>query len=142
MSNDNIVYSKLVAAFRKRRSTFSIDNYLGRNTVEDSVAPYLTEEGELCAPSILEEMLNLDDESSRINFYTNQIIQDLDQRITEKWISELTREQGEMICRTVGYDNSVLVAGTKIDTINIAYHWDKYHPGERCLSICREWDGE
>lgn len=142
MNEDKILDSKLFAAFRERRDAATINRYLGAGTVEEYLAPYLTEEGELCAPDVLEETLHLDDEPARINFYLNQIIQDIDHRIIEKWISELTREQGEMICRTVEYDNSVLIAGTKIDTINIAYHWDKYHPGESCLSICREWDGE
>lgn len=142
MNEDKILDSKLFAAFRERRDAATINRYLGAGTVEEYLAPYLTEEGELCAPDVLEETLHLDDEPARINFYLNQIIQDIDHRIIEKWISELTREQGEMICRTVGYDNSVLIVGTKIDTINIAYRWYKYHPGEACLSICREWDGE
>ena len=139
---DKLLDSDLFAEFRKHRDAFEINLYLGDETVENCLAPYLTDAGALCAPDALDEMLNLVDDESRIKYYVSQVISGIDTRIRDKWITELPREQAEIVCRAVGYDNWVVVAGTKISVTYLGYHWHNYHSGERCLSVCREWDGE
>lgn len=136
----NLYATELYKALEKSHpDLWQVKDYLGKETLESVVSPYLDENGDL-DPNPLWTMLNPDitpDENLQKN--VEEIWNTLSSRTLEKWFTAMTKEQAETICEVVEYFGTVTFCGISIPVNDFPNQWEKSHPDEGFLPVREKW---
>lgn len=136
----NIYATELYKALEKSHpDLWQIKDYLGKDTMEIVVSPYLDENGNF-DPNPLWAMLNpAITPAENLQKNVEEIWNALSSRTLEKWFAALTKEQAETICEVVEYFGTVTFCGISVHVNDFPHDWEKYHPGEGFLPIRDKW---
>lgn len=129
-------YTKLEES---HHNLWQVEDYLGKETFENMISPYLDENGNL-DPNPLWEMFNPKITPAEITErIVNEIWNALSSRVLEKWFAAMTKEHAETICEVVEYFGIVTFCGIPVQVNEFPRRWEKTHPGEGFLPICEKW---
>ena len=136
----NIYATELYKALEKSHpDLWQVKDYLGKETLESVVSPYLDENGDL-DPNPLWAMLNPDiTPAENLEKNVEEIWNALSSRTLEKWFTAMTKEQAETICEVVEYFGIVTFCGISIPVNDFPRRLAETHPGESFLPIREKW---
>lgn len=118
---------------------WQVKDYLGNETLENMISPYLDENGNL-DPNPLWEMLNPEITPAEITERSvEEIWNALSSCVLGKWFAAMTKEQAETICEVMEYFGIVTFCGIPVHVNDFPRRWEETHPGEGFLPIREKW---
>lgn len=132
----NIYATELYKALEKSHpDLWQIKDYLGKETLESVVSPYLDENGDL-DPNPLWAMLDpAITPAENLEKNVEEIWNALSSLVLEKWYTAMTKEQAETLCELIGYFGTITFCSITILIKDVPNRWRDYHQGEGFLSI-------
>lgn len=136
----NIYATELYKALEKSHPDIcQAKEYLGEETFEKVIYPYLDENGHF-DPNPLWAMLNpAITPAENLEKNVEEIWHSLSSLVLEKWYTAMTKEQAETLCELIGYFGTITFCGISVHVNDFPHDWEKYHPGEGFLPIREKW---
>ena len=135
----NISATELYHALQKDHpDIWQVKDYLGEETFEKVISPYLDENGDL-DPNPLWAMLNPDiTPAENLEKNVEEIWHSLSSLVLEKWYTAMTKEQAETLYKLIGYFGTITFCSITILIKDVPNRWRDYHPEEGFLSINKQ----
>lgn len=132
----NIYATELYKALEKSHpDLWQVKDYLGEETFEKVISPYLDENGKFDPDPIWEMIFPNITPAENMGKNIGQIWHSLSSLVLEKWYMAMTKEQAETLCELIGYFGSITFCSITILIKDVPNRWRDYHPGEGFLSI-------
>lgn len=132
----NIYATELYHALQKAHpDIWQVKDYLGEETFEKVISPYLDENGKFDPDPIWEMIFPNITPAENMEKTIGQIWYSLSSLVLKKWYTAMTKEQAETLCELIGYFGTITFCSITILIKDVPNRWRDCHPEEGFLSI-------
>ena len=118
---------------------WEIQEFIGAEKADQLISAYVDDEGHLSPHPIVDWFFPINNETEKLDRNVGILWNELTEQALAKWYTGITKEQAQMLCEIIGYQNSIFFCGIQIIMSDFPRSWRHYHPDEGFLPIEAAW---